>query len=307
MESYRKLPAYVLLGDPGAGKTAAFEREAEESGGKYIKARVFAAFEPTVEDKERTLFIDALDEMRAGQGDGWTAIAQVSNRLEELGCPIFRLSCREADWRAESDNETLKRISSNVVALHLDPLSDSDVIDILHHKDSVPDPDKFVRKAGEHRLGELLHNPQTLNLLVEAVGGNAWPQSRKEIYEMACHQLVREESRAHRDAKREKHHSPESVLDAAGYLCAIHLLSGIAGFALDEDASDDQHYYWNELTAQNLPLLLALKTNLFQKDGEEQRIPVHRSVAEYLGARHLAARIENGGLPQMRWRGLKSG
>ncbi len=309
LESYRKLPAYVLLGDPGAGKTAAFEREAEESGGKYIKARVFAAFKPTAEDKGKTLFIDALDEMRAGEGDGWTSLAQVSKRLEELGCPRFRLSCREADWLGESDSAALKRVSPNgdVVALHLDPLSNSDVIEILHHKDSVPDPGEFVRKAGEHRLGELLHNPQTLNLLVEAVGGNEWPQSRKEIYEMACRQLMREESRAHRDAKRKKHHSPESLLDAAGYLCAIHLLSGIAGFALDEDASDDQHYYWNELTAQNLPLLLALKTNLFQKDGEEQRIPVHRSVAEYLGARYLAARIENGGLPFVRILALMTG
>ncbi len=309
LESYQKLTAYVLLGDPGAGKTATFERETEESGGKYIKARIFAAFEPKAEDQGKTLFIDALDEMRAGQGDGWTSLAQVVKRLEELGCPRFRLSCREADWLGESDSAALKRVSPNgdVVALHLDPLSNSDVIEILRHKDSVSDPDEFVRKAGEHRLGDLLHNPQTLNLLVEAVGGNKWPQSRKEIYEMACHQLVREESRAHRDAGRANHHSPETLLDAAGYLCAIHLLSGIAGFALDEDESDDQYYYWNELTAHNLPLFPALKTNLFQKDGEEQRIPIHRSVAEYLGARHLAVRIENSGLPFGRILALMTG
>ncbi len=297
LESYRDLPAYVLLGDPGAGKTEAFKREAEESCGEYIKARDFATFEPSAEYQGKTLFIDALDEMRADEGDGWTAPAQVSKRLEELGYQSFRLSCREADWLGESDSATLKRISPNVVALHLDPLTDNDVIEILRHKTSVPNPDEFVRKAGEHRLGELLRNPQILNLLVKAVGGDEWPQSRKDIYEMACRQLVREESRAHRNAKREKHHSPDALLDAAGYLCAIHLLSGIAGFALDEDTSDSQHYYWKELTAHDLPLLAALKTNLFQKDGEEQRIPVHRSVAEYLGARYLAAQAENHGLP----------
>jgi hypothetical protein len=297
LESYRDLPAYVLLGDPGAGKTEAFKREAEESGSEPpIKARDFATYKPNREYQGKTLFIDALDEMRADGGDGWTAIAQVSKRLEELGCPRFRLSCREADWLGESDSAALQRISPNIVALHLDPLTDSDIIEILRHK-SVPDPDDFVRKADEHRLGELLRNPQILNLLVKAIGGNEWPQSRKDIYEMACRQLVREESRAHRNAKREKHHSPDTLLDAAGYLCAIHLLSGIAGFALDEDASDKYHYHWNELTAHGLPLFPALKTNLFQKDGEEQRIPVHRSVAEFLGARYLAERVEKHGLP----------
>ena len=170
LESFRGLPAYVLLGDPGAGKTAAFEWEAEEAGGIYIKARNFAAFNMPAKYEGKILFIDALDEMRADGGDGWTAIAQVSNRLEELGCPSFRLSCREADWLGESDNETLKRISPNVVALHLDPLSDSDIIEILRQKTSVPDPDEFVRKADENRLGDLLRNPQILNLLVDAVG-----------------------------------------------------------------------------------------------------------------------------------------
>jgi len=64
LESYRNLPAYVLLGDPGAGKTAAFKRQATESGGEYIKARDFATFDPGEEYQGKTLFIDALDEMR---------------------------------------------------------------------------------------------------------------------------------------------------------------------------------------------------------------------------------------------------
>ncbi|MFZ2540948.1 MAG: hypothetical protein WAW75_04140 [Gallionella sp.] len=310
LESYRNLDAYVLLGDPGAGKTEAFKHEAEESGNEPpIKARDFATYKLNPEYQGKTLFIDALDEMRADGGDGWTALAQVSKRLEELGCPRFRLSCREADWLGESDSATLKRVSPNgeVAALHLDPLTDNDVIEILRHKTSVPDPAEFVRKSGEHGLGELLHNPQILNLLVEAVGGNEWPQSRKEIYEMACRQLVREKSLEHRQAKREKNHHPDTLLDAAGYLCAIHLLSGIAGFALDEDAADNQHYYWKNLTAHDMPLLAALKTNLFQKDGEEQRIPVHRSVAEYLGARYLAELVEKHSLPFGRILALMTG
>jgi len=61
--SYRELPAYVLLGDPGAGKTVAFEMEAKESDGIYIKARNFTAFSMVAEKLGKTLFIDALDEI----------------------------------------------------------------------------------------------------------------------------------------------------------------------------------------------------------------------------------------------------
>lgn len=309
LESFRDMPAYVLLGDPGAGKTEAFKRETDESGGEYVKARDFLTFEPKPEYQDKTLFIDALDEMRADGNDGRTPLDHIRKHLDRVGRPRFRLSCREADWLGESDSAALIRVSPNseVIALHLDPLTDNDVIEILRHKTSVPNPKEFVRKAGEHRLDELLRNPQTLNLLVEAVGGNEWPKSRREIYEMACRKLVDEKNPEHRHAKREKHPPPDRLLDAAGYLCAINLLSGIAGFALDEDTTDNQHYNWKELTVQDLPVLAVLKTNLFQSDGEEQRIPVHRSVAEYLGARYLAELVENRGLPFARILALMTG
>lgn len=299
LDSYRNLPAYVLLGDPGAGKTEAFKLEASESGGKYIRARNFATFEPGAEYQDKTLFIDALDEMRADGGDGRTPLDHIRKHLERLGRPCFRLSCREADWLGASDSDALERVAPDgkIIALHLDPLTDDDIVEILRHKTAVPDPDEFMRKAQDHRLDELLRNPQTLNLLVEAVGGSEWPQSRKEIYEMACRQLVSEKNPEHRQAKREKVLPAETLLNAAGYLSAIQLLSGIAGFSLDEAMADNQYFCWKELTEHDFPLLAALKTNLFQGDGEERRIPVHRSVAEYLGARYLASQVENSGLP----------
>ena len=39
----------------------------------------------------------------------------------------------------------------------------------------------------------LLKNPQTLNMLADVVTqGGGWPKSRKETFEMACGQMVRE-------------------------------------------------------------------------------------------------------------------
>ncbi|MDV6346678.1 hypothetical protein R2083_03995 [Nitrosomonas sp. Is35] len=299
LESFRDQPAYVLLGDPGAGKTASFKREAEESGGKCVSARDFATFEPGVEYQGKTLFIDGLDEMRAGGGDCRTPLDDIRKHLKRLGCPRFRLSCREADWLGASDSEDMKQVSPDgeIIALHLDPLSDKDIAEILRHKLTTSDPAEFMRQARVHRLDELLRNPQVLNLLVEAVGGDEWPQSRMQVYEMACKNLIKEKNHGHRKAKREQTFSEDLLLDTVGYLCAIQLLSGVAGFSLDEERVDDQHPCWTELITSSFPLLVALKTNLFQGGGEELRIPVHRTIAEFLGARYLASRIEKDGLP----------
>jgi hypothetical protein len=309
LELFREKPAYVLLGDPGAGKTESFKREAIESGGEYIRARNFTVLGSNVGYHNKTLFIDGLDEMPAVDGDRRHPLDRIRERLTNLGKPRFRISCREADWLGESGSQDLKYVSpdGDIVALHLDPLNNDDIAEILRHKSTVLDPNEFMHKAQEHRLTELLRNPQTLNLLVDAVGGGEWPESRKQIYEMACDKLVAEKNLEHRQAKREKVISADALLDAAGYLSAVQLLSGMAGFALDEASADDQHCYWKELKEQSLPLLAALKTNLFQGDGEELRIPVHRSVAEFLGARYLATRIEHHGLPFGRVLALMTG
>jgi len=310
LTSYRDMPAFVLLGDPGAGKTESFRFEADESGGKYIKARDFAVFEPGAELRGKTLFIDGLDEIRSDGGDGRTPLDHIRKHLERLGRPRFRLSCREADWLGASDSDALKRVSpdDNVIALHLDPLSDSDIIDILAHNPAVLDPAVFAQQAREHRLDELLRNPQTLDLLIKAVDGNNWPQSRAEIYQSACNQLVREKNKEHLAAKRGSSLSADTVLNAAGYLCAIQLLAGLAGISLDQDMSDDQYVFWSDLSKPEPPMLAALKSNLFRVDGAEQlRTSAHRTVAEFLGARYLASQIEHSGLPISRVLALIAG
>ena len=60
-----KRQAYVLLGEPGAGKTTAFHEEARAAGCEAIPARDFIAIDRP-EWRGWTLFIDGLDEMRAG-------------------------------------------------------------------------------------------------------------------------------------------------------------------------------------------------------------------------------------------------
>lgn len=310
LEAFRAAPAYVLLGDPGAGKTKSFEHEAAATGGHYIRARSFAILDPDPQLASKTLFIDGLDEMRAVGGDGLTPLYQVRQHLDRLGRPPFRLSCREADWYGDSDSAALLEVAPGgaLAVLHLDPLNDADIAFLLEHKFGKPDPAEFVRQAEYHGLADLLRNPQTLDLLARTVG-EIWPDGRRKTYDLACQQLVRETNPEHRAAKRAIAPTADALLDTAGFLCAVQLLAGIAGFALDDDAADDQHVLWRELsTSSDMPLPDALASKLFQRDArEQQRIPVHRSIAEFLGAHYLAALIDREGLPLGRVVALMAG
>ena len=123
LSGYAKDGAYVLIAEPGAGKTTAFETEAASQGGVYVTVRNFRTFDDKPEWHDTTLFLDGLDESRVGTEDGRTPLDDVRKKLNRLGCPPFRLSCRWADWMAASDKEALKDVSPDgtVTVIRLDP------------------------------------------------------------------------------------------------------------------------------------------------------------------------------------------
>lgn len=302
LEDFRETAAYVLLGDPGAGKTTAFKQESGGCpGGIKVEARDFVALGSLSEPRGATLFIDGLDEMRAGTADGRTPFDRIRARLDALGRPAFRLSCREANWFGTIDRTSLERVSRDgrVTVLRLDHLTEADVREILRQRPDIADADGFVDEARNRGIGGMLANPKSLEMLADAVAGDIWPGTRMETFELACRKLVREHHPVLRLATRQ-FDDVSVLLDVAGRLCAVMLLAGNAGYTRNPATAGDHDYPGLEqLPGRNRDLLQHVTgTKLFSAPSggapHGRAVPVHRENAEFLAARYLASLIDDG-------------
>lgn len=304
LASLRTVPAWVLLGEPGSGKSRAFNIEAQAGNGLLLTIANFVYSD--IEDvwKNRCLFLDGLDEVRAS-GTRESILYQVRTKLRKLGSPNFRIACRAADWHGQSDQEEIigASLDGQLKIYALEPLNLADIKHILQNEFGRTDAEEFIAQADSHGVGALLSNPQTLTLTVKALNGTTWPTSRDETYRLACETLVQEENHKHRDKTRFQPVPREALLDTAGQLFAALLLSDKSGIALDPSVQSER-FPALEAFQLNAPVLAstALDTKLFvpSTSNEERLEPTHRSVAEYLAAQWLGKQIDKQGMPRQR-------
>ena len=230
-------------------------------------------------------------------------------KLHRLGCPPFRLSCRSADWMAATDRNRLRDVSPDgtVIVLLLDPLSERNVKDILANNYGVEDTDGFITAARERGVKQLLKNPQTLELLAESVLRGKWPDSRKEMFQEACRWLVRERNPEHL-AANPSNADIGPLIEAAGRLCAVQLLSGTAGYTLPDRAEPDDTYpSLTEVDGEARGRMRqVLGKRLFVGTSEGKLAPTHRQIAEFLAAQYVSGLLD-GGLPLERILALITG
>lgn len=302
--AWRDRHAYILLGDAGMGKSELFRHECMALGDSAIFVTVqdfvdFYGHKSADELKGKTLFIDGLDEARSQNGQ--SVVSDLRQLLVTLGSPRFRLSCRAEEWLGKVDHDSFSKLlptGQELLVAHLQPFTRDDVFAFLQGEGM--DAEQFYEQAERSNLHDLLGNPHMLDMLAKVVQEQkGWPQSKKEVYQLACRQLVTEHNDIHQQYKSQ--HPDQQLLLAAGYWYATLLLSGrrVATHTLPES---DRLLSLNKTAGfadENLPLADVLKTRLFLANGNGEFGFVHRSVAEFLAALYIADCLENG-LPLMR-------
>lgn len=296
-------PNIVLLGNPGAGKSHLFRDFAGRVGVPVYTARRFlnaACINPAL-----PLFIDALDERRAGRGDIATVDAIVSklNQWEPLQ---VRIACRAADWLGTSDLAAFKDYfdgHGGHVVVNLEKLSREEQFTMLASVGR-QEPDAFLVEAVARGLEDLTDNPQNLIMLHEAVQAGRWPATRAQLYAITADLLLAEHNSEH--ARRGAGvYTPGELRGSAGALFAARLISDVEGISLAE-ASTDANFptYRTAPAADVAKAAAALSRRVFVSAGlPETAEYTHRTVAEYLAADWLANQIRDG-LPVGRVRAL---
>ena len=300
LSAFREVPAYVLLGEPGAGKTTEFEQECHALGdaAACIQARAFrrASGDQLRELRGKILYIDGLDETRARGAYGTDAVDEIQAKLLDLEPPAFRISCRVADWFGPVDRSPFEHVAADgrIVTLQLDRFSRSDARLWLEARSPGIDAATFLLEASNHGFDSMLESPQWLAFLYESVVDGSWPATRSEAFRRACEQLVSEPSDDHPHAAEIV--PAQEVMNTASRVFATQLLSGSAGIAFGSSTRSEDFIAASdiasdlatsaELSANELRRVIA--TGLFKSPDDQCYEPVHRQVAEYLGASHLA-------------------
>ncbi len=288
----------VILGDPGLGKSVLTKALAEIPGMHRVPAGKFsrASNPSSLIPQGHRIVIDGLDEIASSVPGG--GIHAVLSNLSAMGYPSFVLSCREVDWRGAADRVAIEDdYGAAPVLLHLQPFVHADAHEFLSYEFPNLDPDSLLDHLAMRGLEGMYENPLTLRLMgAVAQREGPLPETRAQLLDRASLVMLKEENPHHTVAPHAQR-TPDQLLHSAGAMCATQLLCDLIGF-YDGPYANKPEGYAHVSDLSSLPFgdaaRDALKTRLFEAEGEHRFTYVHRVMAEFLGARWLAACFDRG-------------
>lgn len=236
----------------------------------------------------------------------------ILTKLIARGKPPFVISCRSAEWQSATGKiDIADEYGQLPIELQLEPLSRVDAINSLSQRVTQEEAERAIQGIEDVSLSSLYTNPLTLNFIAAIVKVESTiPDTRAQLFKRAVLQLCLEPNERHQDSPLASL-SEDSALDAAGAPMAAMLITGSDRVTLKNEGKATLSL--SELTdlVDQTHLKAVLGSNLFRADPvcQGQFLPLHRTVAEYLGARWLARQVDKSGYPSrmaMRLLGLIS-
>jgi hypothetical protein len=284
----------IVLGEPGMGKSELMRELGRRLGVEAVTAiRFINAKNPAkLVTVGKLLLIDGLDEaMSRREGD---AIDAILAQLEEAGSPQFILSCRSREWQARSVSNLRQLYGTEPKVLTLESLNRAEAHAYLHLQHPSVDADHVLNHLTAHGLNELYRNPLTLSLMGRvAENDTQLPATRAALFERVC-TLVWPEHAADRQDYGLAQLTHDEALDAAGAIAAGLLFAGaeaVSAAGAAQVQQDDLRLADLETLPQAEAARALFSSKLFHSVGVARAKPIHRVIAEYLGARWLAKRL----------------
>ena len=290
-EMLARLGPKMILGEPGMGKTQLLGELGRRLEITSLSAvRFMLSTNPAkLITSGKPLLIDGLDEaMARREGD---AVDAILAQLEDAGSPEFILSCRSREWQSRTVTNLREVYGTEPTIFAIEPFSREEAKAFLAQRYAAADADHVLDHLDRNGLANLYGIPLTLGLMGQvAESDKELPATRAALFERVC-SLIWAENDDDRSDSELGRLGEEKALGSAGAIMAGLLFAGAEAASLNNPPSlQESDVRLADL--EGLPGAAAARTvfssKLFRSVGLGRAKPMHRVIAEFLGARWLA-------------------
>lgn len=279
----------VVLAEPGAGKTELLDSLSCDLGTKRQRASVLRSRD--IPKNAATLIVDGFDEVAKLD---LSAFDDLIGKIASAKPKRVIIASRSSEWDSSRyDRMIAELLGSEPITVRLRAFEDDEQERLFEGLYPDEDFETFKRAATEFGVHVLLGNPQMLQIVGLAyVANDRVFRSRAQIFSDAVEQMCREHNL---DIPAKERLSSKRIAAIGGEIFAKLLLSGATGIAASEHAADSDFPFLGGLIDQApATLRQAVDTKLFKPSDETgTHEPIHRIIAEFGAAKHLAERIND--------------